>query len=141
MFVYTVFVKKLSISTAKIDAITENVETYTDERSALIEAIIRNFEYIEENDFFYDPEDEYLNNYYFEETPQGTLNRFNLDWETPQQLRSFDKLYRLENRDLYNILRIQRYIVTPKCKRNLPSYSHEYTSVKKEFYNPISKLS
>lgn len=130
---YTVFSRDLQIKQDGVSLFTKDVRSFSTEKGALIEAIICNFEYIEENDPFYDPypSDQYFNNYFFCDTPKAQLLKYDLDWCDPQSLNSFDKIQILDLNSLYDILYIQKCIITPKCNKNSWLYSHRYTSLKK----------
>lgn len=130
---YTIFHKKLEIN-RDVSLLRKNVSSYLSERTALINAIMYNFEIIEETNPFYDPEDEIGNNYFFKDTPQSRLSEFNLKWETPQELISFNRLYELSVNELNKILEIQKEIIIPNVpfeERKSWLYSHEYMSIKK----------
>jgi hypothetical protein len=131
MFYYTVFSRSLEIKSEGVDLFTYDVNSFVSERIAVIEAIVHNFNYISEHDFFYDHEDQYLNNYFFKDTPQGQLSEFGLDWDHPQRLKTIDKLYYFDINTLYSLLRKQKYVIVPKCKKTSWLYSYAYANVKR----------
>ena len=139
MFYYTVYSRDLNITKDGVSLLTKDIQSFSNEKDALIEAIIQNFEYIEDHDPFYDHLDQIGNNYYFSETPQGILARFNLDWETPQKLRSFTKLNHIDLNGLYSILKIQKDIIVPNCNKKSCDYSHKYTNMKRYACQPLIK--
>lgn len=140
MFYYTVFRKELSIRPDEVSLFTYDIKKFTNEKRAIIYALVDNFLYIEENDYFYDEEDQYQNNYFFKDTPQSKLSKYNLKWETPQILEEFNTLYDLSLNKLYEILFIQKDIITPKCEKNCWLYSHNYTNLKKYNCKSLNKL-
>ena len=139
MFYYTVFYRDLEISNKEVSLFTKNIRSFLSEKRALIEALICNFEYIEEHDPFYDDEDQIGNNYFFKDTPRGLLRNYNLDWRTAQELNTFVTLWNMDINTLYSILSIQKYIITPTCDKKIGLYSHKYTGLKKYNCSMLNK--
>lgn len=131
MFYYIVFYRDLTVSSKEVSLFTRNVRSFLYEKRALIEAVMCNFEYIEDFGTFYDDEDQIGNNYFFKDTPQAALTNYNLIWKTPTELKTFDTLWSMDINTLYSILSIQKAIITPKCSKKSWLYSHKYTGLKK----------
>jgi hypothetical protein len=139
MFCYTIYYRHIKISSKEVSLITEDLRTFLSEKKALIEAIICNFEYIEEHDPFYDSEDQIGNNYFFRDTPQGILKKFNFTWNTPQELKNFHILWSMDINKLYSVLHTQKFIIVPKCSKKSWLYSHKYTGLKKYECNLLKR--
>lgn len=91
----------------------ENIEeSGFSEKKLYYRCVLNNFYYIEDNDVFYDAEDQYGNNYFFKDTPQGIfMTHFpSIKWRTPQEVRKVN-FKKLNVQNMKDILELQRKII------------------------------
>jgi hypothetical protein len=103
---------KLTSSLKNVDS-RELISVNKNYRKSILECIKKNFTTIENVFPFYDSEDEYGNNLYFKDTPQGIFDFLNLNWYDYKTVRDLIHLDSYNVKTLKKIINIQKRLIYP----------------------------